>query len=237
VSSNVKAAGVCLAIVLFSFGLFFNEPQANMTGAPNISPSAMGTLHPLESGNCLFSPDILATGTSSSSSVSRGARVLNSVNSGISGTENECESSEHSSSSNSNEPKSDKNCLHKNKHSVPMDPNNYYLKKETTDNIVPEVSPTLNTQQQATPQHTVPTPSISTSSMDPFGSVSGLARGLSSLSGSFISDFARNQIPSKKSHVFWAEAFKIAGNENEEASLLLVPLTSQNRMLTCGLDG
>jgi len=245
VSSNVKAAGVCLAIVLFSFGLFFNEaPQGNAIPASNVGstnvPTAMtGALNPLQSGNYMFSPDQMTIGTSSSSSVSRGARVLNSLSS----DDNDCESSESGSDEQSNN--AEKNCIPKSKRTgKPVSPTETLINENKTNPIVPTIT-TTTTTTTTTPVAPVittstvnPTPVIPTSipSLDPFGSVSGLARGLSSLSGSLISDFARTQIPSKKSHIFWAEAFKIAGNENEESSLLLVPLTSQNKMLSCGLD-
>jgi len=240
VSSNVKAAGVCLAIVLFSFGLFFNEPQANnnsdAAGQMNISPALANALNPLQSGNFMFSPDQMTVGTSSSS-VSRGARVLNSVNS----EENECElsSAESGNGEQSNNVKPEKKCSPKNKrteHPINDQPH------KMTDSIeiaahTTTTTTTTTTIPAAPPVTTTTTTAVPNRCSDPFGSVSGLARGLSSLSGSLISDFARTQVPSKKSHIFWAEAFKFAGNENEESSLLLVPLTSQNKMLACGIDG
>jgi len=131
-----------------------------------------------------------------------------------------------------------KNCISRSKRTgKTVSPTETLANENKTNPVVPTIT-TTPVAPVITTSTVNPTPVIPTSvpSLDPFGSVSGLARGLSSLSGSLISDFARAQIPSKKSHIFWAEAFKIAGNENEESSLLLVPLTSQNKMLSCGLD-
>jgi len=179
----------------------------------------------------------MTVGTSSSSSVSRGARVLNSVSS----DENECESSsaESGSDEQTNHVKPEK-CVPKNKRAeLPVSEQPH--KMIDTMDVATHTTSTTTTTTTTTVPVAPPTPVTTTTappiSSDPFASISGLARGLSSLSGSLISDFARTQVPSKKSHIFWAEAFKIAGSENEESSLLLVPLTSQNKMLACGIDG